>query len=84
MSSHGNTQDDAYTQFRAALDELERVQVPAEVAAAAEGNPVQQFCKIWPTVRKVVETILKIPFIPSAAKTVLKALLTAGNLLCGG
>lgn len=87
MSTSSNAEDTSYQEFRSALDELERVGQQGGgtrdfAAAEREGDPIKQFCGVWPTARQVVELILRIPFVPSGAKTVLRTLLGAGDALC--
>jgi hypothetical protein len=87
MSTSSNAEDTSYQEFRDALDQLERVGQAGgarDITAPADvrGDPIKQFCGIWPTARQVIELILRIPFVPSAAKTVLRTLLGAGDALC--
>lgn len=80
--------DDQFQALRGALDELAQLdQESAAVAAAgaaddAAANPIEQFCAIWPTVRRAIDIILRLPFIPGGVKGVLRQLLTIGDLLC--
>jgi hypothetical protein len=85
MSDQNNAQDQ-YTEFRETLDELERVQAGSDVEATATdaADPIKKFCQIWPTARGVLELILKLPFIPGAAKTVLRQFIQVANAICGG
>ncbi len=85
MSNQDNAQDQ-YAELRATLDQLERVDTGGAMAAAdaAAASPIQKFCQVWPTVRGVLELILRLPFIPGPAKTVLRQFIQLANGICSG
>jgi hypothetical protein len=82
MSDSAANQD-SYTELRATLDELERVQPAGDAALESTADPRDRFCQIWRTARGVIELILRLPFVPGGAKAVLRTLLAAGDAICG-
>ena len=80
--------DNQFQELRSALDQLAELDQEAATAASAgatadaAANPIQQFCAIWPTARRAIDIILRLPFVPGGVKTVLRQLLNIGDLLC--
>jgi hypothetical protein len=79
---------DDYGDFKGLLDQLEQQaeRAPAagtrEGAAAATADPVQQICDVWPTLRVVLEIVLKLPFIPGRVKDVIRRAIPIFDRIC--
>lgn len=78
---------DQFQELRSALDQLAELDQEAGAMAAADAtaaaaNPIEQFCAIWPMVRRAIEIILLLPFVPGGVKGVLRQLLTVGDAIC--
>ena len=85
--SHATTGRDDYRQFRSLLDELEQhgQQAHTLTAAVAQGgDPTQQICQFWPTLRTVLQIVLHLPFSPSNVKSVIQQAINLFNRICGG
>lgn len=85
MSIDSNAEDRSYQDFRTALDEVEGLEQElmrtSGAATTAAADPRQQFCQAWPTIRRILEALLRIPFIPG--KGAIRLLIQLGNALCG-
>lgn len=69
-------------------DRLERqvsgMETMSAEAAAAIANPIEVFCRLWPTLRSILEFVLKIPFVPGSIKAAIRAMIPVLDSLCRG
>ena len=69
----GSGSGDDYGEFKGLLDQLERHADSAPAATRGKlGEAAGQICDYWPTLRTVLEIVLKLPFIPSRVKDIIR------------
>jgi hypothetical protein len=76
---------DDYGEFRGLLDQLDRHAESAPAAAsrdAAAAAPGDQICQYWPTLRTVLEIVLRLPFIPAKVKDVIRNAIPIFDRFC--
>lgn len=64
-------------------EDLEKVAnaIPAQGAAALAGNPIQQFCRFWPLIKKVLELVKHL--FPKNVRDKIEDAIKVCDMLCG-
>lgn len=76
MANGNEDQDQELQQIERELEARERT----GGAAAARGGPIDQFCEVWPLVRRVLRSILRL--VPPRVRRLLEQFIEIGDLLC--